>query len=85
MRLTKRLIDALTYQGSGASRQESGNERFVVWDEDPPGFGVRVYPSGRKAFVLSYRVGGRKRLLTVGTYGVLTLDQARTAARAELA
>ena len=83
MRLTKRVIDSLSYQTSDLSHH--GNERFVVWDEDPPGFGVRVYPSGRKAFVLSYRVAGRKRLLTVGTYGVLTLEQARTAARAELA
>jgi len=78
MGLKKRTIDTLTYQGVG-------NERFVVWDDDPPGFGVRVYPSGRKAFVLSYRTVGRKRMLTIGTYGVLTLDQARTQARAELA
>ena len=78
MRLTKRVIDALSYQGTG-------NERFAVWDDDPPGFGVRVYPGGRKAFVLSYRAEGRKRLLTIGTYGVLTLDQARAQARSELA
>ncbi len=78
MRLTRRIIDSLTYQGTG-------NARFVVWDDDPPGFGCRVYPGGRKAFVLSYRVGDRKRLLTIGTYGVLTLDHARTVARSELA
>lgn len=78
MRLTKRVIDALGYQGVG-------NERFVVWDDNPPGFGVRVYPSERKAFVLSYRAAGRKRLMTLGTFGVVTLDQARAQARAELA
>ena len=78
MGLTKKTIDALSYQGAG-------NERFVVWDDDPPGFGLRIYPSGRKAFVLSYRSQGRKRLMTVGTYGVLTLEQARIQARAELA
>lgn len=77
MRLTKKVIDALAYQGVK-------NERFVVWDGDPPGFGVRVFPSGAKSFVLSYRAAGRKRLLTVGSYGALTLDQARAAARAAL-
>jgi integrase len=77
-KLTKRAIDAATYQGAG-------NGRFVLWDSEPPGFGLRVFPSGKKSFVLSYRIGGRKRLLTIGSYGALTLDQARTQARAELA
>lgn len=79
MKLTKRAIDAATYEGDG-------NSRHVLWDTDIPGFGCRLHASGRKTFVLSYRTdSGRKRLLTLGTYGVLTLDQARRAARAELA
>lgn len=78
MKLTKRQIDAETYQGEN-------NARHVLWDTEVPGFGCRIYPGGRKAFILSYRSGTRKRLLTIGTYGVLTLDQARTLARAELA
>lgn len=44
--LTKRDCDAATYTGAS-------NGRCVVWDRDPPGFGLRVFPSGRKAFVLS--------------------------------
>jgi len=78
VKLTKRAIDAATYEGDG-------NARCVLWDDEVPGFGCRVYPGGRKAFVLSYRAAGRKRLLTIATYGVLTLDEARTKARAELA
>ncbi len=78
MKLTKRDIDAARYEGEG-------NARCVLWDDEVPGFGCRVYPGGRKAFILSYRVGGRKRLLTIGTYGVLTLAQGRKAARSELA
>ncbi len=78
MRLTKRVIDAATYTGEN-------NSRCMLWDEDPPGFGVRVFPSGKRSFVLSYRVNNRKRMMTIGSYGALTLDQARKAARAELA
>lgn len=78
MKLTKRAIDTATYTGSN-------NARCMLWDSDVPGFGCRIYPSGRRAFVLSYRTNGRKRLLTLGTYGALTLDQARKMARAELA
>jgi integrase len=70
MHLTKSKIDRLKYAGDGASRD-------VRWDDAAPGFGVRIYPSGRKAFVLSYRADGRKRLMTLGDYGVLTLEQAR--------
>ena len=78
MKLTKRQIDAARYIGEG-------NARFVMWDDQIPGFGVRIYPGGKRSFVLSYRTAERKRLLTIGTYGVLTLDQARSQARAELA
>ncbi|NBC47876.1 MAG: integrase arm-type DNA-binding domain-containing protein, partial [Gammaproteobacteria bacterium] len=77
-KLTKRAIDAATYEGDG-------NSRHVLWDSEVNGFGCRVYPSGRKSFVLSYRVNNRKRMMTIGSYGALTLDQARKRARAELA
>jgi integrase len=78
-RLTKRVIDAMSYGGNAAV-----NERQVRWDSDLSGFGVRTYPSGKKGFVLSYRVDGRKRLLSLGDYGVLTVDEARKMARERL-
>jgi hypothetical protein len=77
IRLTKAVIDAATYRGQAG-------ERWVLWDTKLTGFGLRVFPSGKKSFVLSYRAGGIKRLLTIGRYGVLALDEARKAARAEL-
>ncbi len=75
MRLTKRLIDAAQYEGGTDYR----------WDDGLPSFGIRVYPSGRKSFVVAYRVMGRKRIMVLGRYGVLTLDQARRRARKVLA
>lgn len=75
MNLTKAKIDSATYEGGFDIR----------WDGLLPGFGVRVYPTGQKAFVLSYRVKGRKHLMALGRYGVLTLDQARNLARRRLA
>ena len=70
--LTKRFIDSRRYGG--------GSD--VWWDTKLPTFGLRVYPSGKKSFVLSYRnARGKKRLLVLGRYGIdLTLDQARTKA-----
>lgn len=71
-KLTKTVADRAEYTGTGA------NGRCVIWDTKRTGFGLRIYPSGRKAFVFSYRnASGQKRLLTLGDFGALTVDKAR--------
>ena len=52
----------------------TGSEPCIYWGKR--GFGVRVYPSGAKKFVLSYRASGRKRLLTIGEHPATSLDKA---------
>ena len=75
MKLTKAQIDALEYQGAKLAR---GHSRDIRWDDKVSGLGVRIYPSGAKHFVLSYRIKGCKRLFTIGKYGdPLTLTMAR--------
>lgn len=63
-----------------------GPARYVVFDPTLPAFGLRVEPRNRKGrvvrtFQLSYRVGGRLRMATLGRLGVVTLDNARREAR----
>ena len=80
LKLTKRAIDAFEYEG--LTHKKGGKGRDLRWDTTIPGFGVRVYPSGRKSFVLSYRSRGRKQLMVIGNFGSeLTLDEARGRAR----
>ena len=44
------------------------DKKYEVMDADNPGFGVWIYPSGKKAFIYAYRCQGRKgRLTLVGT------------------
>lgn len=74
LKLTKSVIDRTSYQGDGKSR-------YLLWDSDIRGLALRVFPSGQKSFVLYYRTNGRQRLMTIGPYGVLTIDQARIKAR----
>lgn len=74
-KLTKKMIDAFTYDGGWDVR----------WDAAIPGFGVRIYPSGKKSYVLSYRHKGQKRLLRIAQVGKLALDEARNKAFKELA
>jgi integrase len=77
-KLTVERIRTLQYP------ERSDRGRFVLWDSELPGFGVRVYPTGRKAYVLSYRFRGRKRLMAIGPTTVLTLPEARERARKKL-
>ena len=77
MRLTKRTVDALAYT------RKSGAQ--CAWDDELAGFGVRVYPTGRKSFVVNYRVDGRQRFFTLGKVGELTVHEARTQAMQVLA
>ena len=51
--------------------------RTEIWDARLPGFGVRVFPSGVKSFVLVYRHLGRPRRMTLGRYPVTGLAEAR--------
>lgn len=75
MKLTKRAID----------QAEPGAKDYFLWDDELAGFGLRVWPSGRKVYVTQYRQGGRTCRLTLGRHGVLTPDEARTLARKTLA
>ncbi len=65
--LSKRIVDRLAVDGKDA----------VFWDRRLPGFGVRVYPSGRKVYVVQSRTGGKSKRVTVGRHGEVAPDQAR--------
>ena len=59
-------------------------KRYTVWDTQLPGFGLRVSPSGKKSFTLRYRPRHRsdlKRYVTLGRYGVITVEEARIEAK----
>lgn len=57
-------------------------ERFTLWDDAIKGFGVRVFPGGAKTFIVLIGPGRRQ---SIGRYPLLSLADARTAARRILA
>ena len=54
-----------------------GEREAVFWDHELSGFGVRVYPSGTKVYLVQTRSGGKSRRVTIGRHGVLSAEQAR--------
>lgn len=78
--LTKRTVDAA----------QPHKSRYMLFDAKLKGFGLRVYPSGEKSWVIEYRPGARgrktsKRRYTIGPVGSLTPEEARTTAEKLLA
>ena len=79
-RLTKTFVD-------GLGRRD---RTFIEWDDDLPGFGVRVTTTGAKSWVVQYRAagGGRgapTRRMTLGSLATLTSEKARGGAKDILA
>ena len=73
--LSKRVLDRLSVNGKDA----------IFWDHDLAGFGIRVYPSGKKVFVVQTRAFGRSKRVRLGRYPELTPDAARKNATAVIA
>src|ERR1700751_3843572 len=76
-KLTKKVVEAAAPK----------DRHYYIFDEELPGFGVRVLTSGRKSFLVQHRVGGRggeTRRLALGMFGVVTVEEARKRAIAIL-
>ena len=65
--ISKRTVEALAVEDKDA----------VFWDDKLPGFGVRVYPTGSKVYVVQTRLKGRSKRITLGRHGVISADKAR--------
>ncbi|WP_423416150.1 integrase arm-type DNA-binding domain-containing protein [Hyphomicrobium sp. B1] len=73
-KLTKRIVDAA----------EVREKDYFIWDDELPGFGLRVFASGKRSYLIQYRAAGRTRRYTIGLHGVWTPETARQEAKAQL-
>ena len=69
--LTERVVKAA----------EIGTLKYVIFDEACAGFGLCVFLSGRKGFILIYRAAGRQRRMTIGTWPSWSVVAARDEAK----
>ena len=66
---------ALTERGIRDAKP--GSKPTFIWDQTIKGLGVRATPAGVKSYVLSYRVNGSKRIVTLARCDQLSLTNAR--------
>ncbi len=72
-KLTKRAVESI---------QPLEKNEQLIWDSELKGFGVRVFPTGRRTYFVQYRnqFGGTRRK-KIGVHGIITADQAREEAK----
>lgn len=77
MKLTEKII-------AGLACTEGQKDR-LVFDDIVQGLGLRISRTGRKNFIVQFRnPAGQKRRLPLGSWGAITLEQARQAAKSAL-
>jgi len=70
-KLTRRTVEATAIKASD----------YIIWDEELPGFGLRVFASGKRSYLVQYRAAGRSRRYTIGLHGVWTPEAAKREAK----
>ena len=66
-RITERIVKSLTIP-------KTGNR--IIYDNEIPGFGVRMTAAGVVSFVLNYHARGRERRYTIGRHPELSVAAA---------
>ncbi len=65
--LSKSVVEGLSVDDKDA----------IFWDRKVVGFGVRVYPSGKKIYVVQTRAFGRSKRVSIGPHDELSFHKAR--------
>ena len=69
MRLTTAAVEGLKLDAGVADK--------IIFDDDVPGFGIRVRASGARTWIFQYKIGGRTRRLVLGQVSAIKLAKAR--------
>lgn len=63
----------------------AGKAEALLFDDDLPGFGLRIRAGGKRTWIAQYRLGAKQRRVTLGTTETVDPDEARKRAREALA
>ena len=75
-KLTKRFVEGVRFED--LVKLGSKQRHAIVFDDELPGFGLRLMRSGVRSYLVLYRnKNGRQRPLTIGKHGKITAEAAR--------
>ena len=79
------MVERIKLTERGVEALNAGDVDRIVWDSELRGFGVRVFPSGTRKFIVQYRNrGGQQRRMVLGSFPIQSTDKARKLARKTL-
>jgi integrase len=58
-----------------------GKSDHIEWDDDVPGFGLRLRAGGSRGYVLQYKQGGQQRRISIGAVTAIDIGRARDTAK----
>ncbi|HET7384014.1 MAG TPA: Arm DNA-binding domain-containing protein, partial [Pseudolabrys sp.] len=58
----------------------SNRSETIVFDDDLPGFGLRIRAGGARTWIFQFKLGAQHRRITLGNAAALTVTQARKTA-----
>jgi integrase len=60
---------------------KKGTSELIIFDDDTPGFGLRLREGGSRTWIVQFKVGKQHRRMTLGSTALLDLTKARANAR----
>jgi integrase len=72
MKLTQPMISKLTLP--------PGKSDAILFDDDTPGFGLRLRGTGKHVWIFQYAIGAKQRRITLGRTSMISLGAARRTA-----
>jgi integrase len=58
-----------------------GDKEAIFFDDNVPGFGIRLREGGSKTWIFQYRLGGKQRRMSLGSVAAISLAKARDGER----
>jgi integrase len=67
----------LTVKSTGALKLAPGQSDFIAFDNDIPGFGLRLRDGGSRTWIFQYKLGSKQRRMVIGSAKAITAEKAR--------